>query len=377
MNVSVVSTYNEFLELEEYWKNIFDKSETKNIFISWEWCSLWWKHYGGDQKLLILVVKDRDEIIGIVPLMMSKGNLLTLWKPKVNFLGGDFADYVDFLILRNNKEVIETVIHYLINLADWGVIDFKRIPEYSPNFISVKECIFSLGYRSIVKISSTSPVGKIKGSWDDYYKTLSKGLRQDIRTAHNKFKLLGEICFETYNEGLSKELLIALFELHKKRQVYKLGQSPFETEAARDFFYDLAVNFTRFGWADISALKINERIVSLVFALQYKGIFYYWIPVFAPEFSKYSPGKVHIYALLKRAFNQQFEEFDFMRGDEAYKYKWSNSTFNSYELKIFKNNLCYRLDILISVSKNYIKKLYNKYPLFRKVLIKISKSIPL
>lgn len=377
MNISVISTHKEFLELEEDWKNIFDQSGTKNIFVSWEWCSLWWKHYGRNQELLILAVKDEDEIIGIAPLMVSKGDPLTLWKPKVNFLGGNLADYIDFLILRNNKEVIKTIIYYLINLADWGVIDFKRIPEYSPNLIPIKECIFSLYYRSVIKISSISPVVKIQGSWDDYYRSLNKGLRQDIRTAYNKFKLLGEVSYEDYTENPGKALLDVFFGMHKKRQTCKLGQSPFEAQTTRDFFYDLAAIFTKLRWADISALKINERIFSVVFALRYKEIFYYWIPVFDPESSKYSPGKIHIHALLKRAFDQQFKEFDLMRGDEAYKYKWSNKTFNSYELKIFKNNLCCKLDLLRSASKNYLKELYNKYPLFKKMLVKISKVIPL
>lgn len=374
MNVRIVTTDKEFMQLEETWKEIYIQSETDNIFMSWEWCSLWWRHYGQNHKLLVLVVRDEKGISGIAPMMICKGNVLTLWKPIIRFIGGDFADYMDFLILRNHDEVIAAIINFLIKIGDWGMIEFKRISESSQNLMSIKECLNKLSYPSSDRVSCVSPIVKIEVAWDDYYKSLNKGLKQDIRTSYNKFKLLGEVSYENYSEDSMKMLLDVFFEMHKKRQAYKLGQSPFESQTTRDFFYDLAGTFTKLGWADISALKINGRVISTVFALKNKGVFYYWLPAFDPEFSKYSPGKVHIHALLKRAFDQQYEDFDFMRGDEAYKYKWSNNTFGSYELKIYRNNLYCKLDALKSASKDYLKELYNKHPLFKKMLINISKS---
>lgn len=374
MNLKIISTYKGFLELKNDWKDIFEKSGTKNIFVSWEWCSLWVKHCRENQELLVLIVKDGEEVIGIAPLMVSNGSFLIFGRSVVSFLGGDIADYMDFLILRNNKEVIRIIINFLIKLTNWGIIDFKRIPESSPNLTPIKECIAELRYPYGARISCINHIVRIKGGWDDYYRSVSKGLKQDIRTAHNKFKLLGEISFETYNENTLDELLDVLFALHKKRHIYKIGQSLFEREANRDFFYDLALAFTRLGWADISALKINNRIISAVFAFKYNGVFYYWVPAFDPEVIKYSPGKVHIHTLLKNCFEQNFKEFDFMRGDEEYKFKWANNTLNNYELKVYRGKFYRRLDALKTALRNYLKDLYDKYPLFKKMLIRISKS---
>lgn len=373
MQVTTITEYNDFLELENNWKYIFEKCGAKNIFTSWEWCSLWWKYYGQNQKLMVLVVKDGEEIIGIVPLMLSDGNSSTLWRPRIRFIGEDIADYMDFLIPRDNKKVVKVIANFLIKLNNWEVIDLKRIPETSPNLIPIKECIAELNYPHVFRVSSISPFIKIETRWDDYYKSISKGLKQDIRTALNKFKLLGEINFETFDENALKSVLDTFSTLHKKRQSNKIGQSLFETQTNRNFFYDLAFTFTRRGWADISALKINDRVISVVFTFKYKGTFFYWIPAFDLEFSKYSPAKVHLQNLLKNCFEQSYKEFDFMRGDEDYKSRWANNVINNYEIKIFKNGLFCRLDTLKSASKSYIKDLYNKHPLFKKMLVKISK----
>lgn len=368
MNVNIISTYKEFLKLEKDWKNIFEKSETNNIFISWEWCSLWLKHFGANQKLLILVIEDNEEVIGIAPLIISEG------KPVVTLIGSNRADYADFLILRDRYEVIGMIVNFLIKSDCWRQIDLKRIPESSPNFTALRDSLKELKYPYLFRENCISPYVKIKGGWNDYYKSVSKGIKQDIRTAHNKFKLAGDFSFQTYNEDTYRTLLDVLFELHKKRQDYKVGGSLFEVQANRDFFYDLGLTFIKLGWASFSALKINNKIISVVFAVKYKGVFYYWFPAFDPEFIKYSPGKTHIYNLLKDCFEQGCKEFDFMRGDEEYKFKWANNVLVNYELKVYRNKLYLRIDALKVKYRSYIKDLYMKYPLFKKMLIKISKN---
>ncbi len=374
MQITVISNYDEFLGLEDAWKNVFERCDTDNIFISWEWCSLWWKHFGRNQRLMILVIKDRAETVGIAPLMSAGGNFFSLGKPVISFMGGELADYIDFLVLRNNKEVIMTIMDFLLKFAGWGLVDLRRIPEYSPNLIAVEECLSGLGCDYVVRKSSTSPAVKITGRWDDYYKSLSKGLRQDIRTTLNKLKLIGDVKFVNYNAYTFKEALDTLFELHGKRQDYKLGQSLFDIQSNRDFFHELALAFIKPGWIDISALKIKDRVISIAFAFRHKEIFYYWVPAFDTEFIKYSLSKVHIQNLLKSCFEQNYTEFDFMRGDEEYKFKWTNAIHKSYEVKIYKNMLCCKLDSLRFTARKYIKNLYNNYPLFKKILVKISKN---
>jgi CelD/BcsL family acetyltransferase involved in cellulose biosynthesis len=158
------------------------------------------------------------------------------------------------------------------------------------------------------------------------------------------------------------------------RQDYKVGQSLFDTQPSRDFFYDLAPAIIKSGWADISALTVNNRVISIAFALKFAGVFYYWIPAFDTEFIKYSLSKVHIQNLLKSCFEQYYTEFDFMRGDEEYKFKWTNAIHKSYDMRIYRNNLYFNMDSLISASRNRLKDLYSKHPFVRKLMVKISKS---
>lgn len=374
MQVEVVSTYEGLLRLESDWKYIFEKSQSNNPCVSWEFFSLWWKHYANDQKMLILLVKDGTDIIGIAPLMSINGNFVTLRKPIIRFLSDDTAaDYMDFVILCNNKEVVRTILHFLVKLENWGRIDLRRIPICSTNLEEIKAVSSSLRYPCMIKINCVSPIVRIEGTWDSYCHHLSKGLRQDIRTTLNKLRKIGEIRFEVSEKNNLKVALDALFNFHKGRQIYKPGRSIFESEKYCNFISDLAFTFFERGWAELSTLKVNGRIISVVFGLKMNKVFYYCTPAFDPSFSKYSLGKLHIYFLLKNCFEQGYDKFDFTIGDEPYKLKWANDSMENYEIKIYKNDFLYRLDISKFLLKHSLKSLKSKSTLLEKAWKKISK----
>lgn len=374
MQVEVVSTYEDLLKLKSGWKFIFEKGQTNSPSISWEFFSLWWKHYGNDQKMLILLVRDGAAIIGIAPLMSIKGNFLTLRTPVIRFLSDDTAaDYMDFLVLYNNREVVRTILNFLVKLENWGRIDLRRIPGCSPNLEEIKTVCRNLGYPYMVKIDCVSPIVKIEGKWDDFYHRLSKGLRQDIRTTLNKLRIMGEIRFEVSEGNNLKIALDALFNFHKDRQIHKPGRSIFESEKNRNFILDLTFTFAEKGWVEVSTLKLDNRIISVVLGHKANRVFYYCTPAFDYSFSKYSLGKLHIFYLLKNCFEQGYDKFDFTIGDEPYKLRWANDSIENYEIKVYKNELFYKLDMLKSSLRNYLKHLKTKSILLENAWKRITK----
>lgn len=375
MKIRVISTYEDILKLERKWRDLFKNSGTDNIFTSWEWCMLWWKHFGKTEKLMVLTVEDNGEIIGIAPLMIIKGNYLTLWKPIIRFLGEEMmADYMDFLILREHKKVIGFILDFLKKMK-WGRIELKRIPDSSLSWRAIKETLLTLKYPYLFLVDCVSPYVKIEEKWEDYYKSLSKSLRQDIRITVNNLNRIGKISFRRCQGNSLDSLLDEFYEMHKKRQSFKAGKSLFEDRSKCNFFSDLALVFGGQGWADISLLQVNGTAVSFVFALKYDRIFYYWVPAINPEYRKYSIGKLHIIKLIERCFQENYREFDFMIGDEPYKLRWAKSTRKNYEIKIYRNNLLYRLDNIRIKSRGILKDMKNRYPLLERLWTRMSKYV--
>ena len=374
--MNVVSTYEEFSELENDWRYVFEESGTDNIFLSWEWCELWWRHYGKEERPMVLVVEDDKEIIAIAPLVKARGSYLTRWKPIIRFIADDIlADYMDFLVLRKNDEVVRTIIDFIVKQDDWGRIDLQRIPEASPNMTAIKEYLDEPKRHAIIRIVCISPIVKLEGAWEDYYKSLSKGFKRGISNFSNKLERVGKVSFEVCDENFSDFSFEGLYEIHKKRQDYKVGKSIFESRPDRDFYSDLAMVFGRRGWLALSVLKVNNRIISYIYGLKYRGTIYCWIQAIDTEYFRYSPGKLHIKNLLAKSFEHNYKEFDFMIGDEPYKFHWAKDKKKNYEIRIYRNLRFKKSDQLRVKIKGVLVAIKNRYGLLGRLWIKASKFL--
>lgn len=54
-----------------------------------------------------------------------------------------------------------------------------------------------------------------------------------------------------------------------------------------------------------------------------KGRLYWWVPAYDSAYSQYSPGRLLLHFLLRESFNQHHTEFDFLWGDEDYKWYYA------------------------------------------------------
>ena len=106
----------------------------------------------------------------------------------------------------------------------------------------------------------------------------------------------------------------------KSRQYLDTGYADaFAVEAHVKLFSELA----RRRVLRVSALSAGERLLAVHAGLLHEGRFYYWIPAFDAELRNLSPGRLLLEELLKDSQARGDREFDFLLGDEAYKWNYA------------------------------------------------------
>ena len=70
IKIREISDYSDFSKMADSWNTLL-ASSNHSIFATWEWQSIWWKHFGNNRKLKILIAEENNETIGIAPLMHS------------------------------------------------------------------------------------------------------------------------------------------------------------------------------------------------------------------------------------------------------------------------------------------------------------------
>src|SRR5205823_1558429 len=114
----------------------------------------------------------------------------------------------------------------------------------------------------------------------------------------------------------------ALFRLHQRRWRGRGLPGQFASGRVRAFHREVAQQCATRGWLRLHTLRLDGRIQAVLYCFHYGGGGYYYLGGFEPELARYSPGTVLTAHAIRSAIDEGAREFDFVRGDEPYKYVW-------------------------------------------------------
>ncbi len=111
LTIECVRDVGGFLALEEDWERLLQQSKVNSIFLTWEWCSVWWQHFKEGRQLYVLTAHDEktNAVIGIAPLMIQPKSFYPLFGKNqiklatpiksLSFIGSNRAapDHLDFI----------------------------------------------------------------------------------------------------------------------------------------------------------------------------------------------------------------------------------------------------------------------------------------
>lgn len=320
---------NEFYSLDNFWNSLLIKSNNKNIFSLHCWQKNYWKYFRRGLSLFILICKRKGEIVGILPLTLDRTKT-------IQFLGSGVSDYLDIICLKGEeKEIVKAYFNFLIsNSKIWNFIKLENIPEDS---YLLKCNIEADKFSMIVTPVEACPYICLPESYEEYLKSLGKKTRFNLnyyrRAIMKKFK----VEFKVVSEGEELEAQISLFfELHKKRWRKKGLPGVLYTSRRRAFHQDVAKDFFKKDILRLYTLSLDGEIVAILYGFVYFDKFYYYLSGFNPEFSKYSVGTIITSYAIEKAIEGKVKEFDFLRGEENYKYRFNCKNKFSYNLYIVK-----------------------------------------
>jgi CelD/BcsL family acetyltransferase involved in cellulose biosynthesis len=75
-----------------------------------------------------------------------------------------------------------------------------------------------------------------------------------------------------------------------------------------------------------SSFSAGDTLLAVHLGGMVQNRHYWWLPTYDPEYARYSPGRLMLEAILEESYRQGHAEFDFLVGDEPY--KWHYATHN-------------------------------------------------
>jgi CelD/BcsL family acetyltransferase involved in cellulose biosynthesis len=323
--MSLAVQLEDFESLETEWQRLLPKTAANTIFITPLWQKLWWQHFGQDANLHILSVRQDEELIGIAPLMLTKGVL--------SFLGDtDLFDYHDFLV-KNGKEVefYDVLCEYLIEL-DWHTIELKSLRESSVALERLKTLADQKGFKTEIVEEDVSPFAVLTPTWDEYQASMRKKNRHELRRKTRRLEAGGNVnqysCGDPATIG---ECMPDFFRLMRASSPDKDG---FLTEERELFFNDMAKRLAEEGIFKLFFMEVDSKRVASCIAFDYGDAYLLYNSGYDPEYSALSVGLLNKAFCLREALEAGKGTFDFLRGTERYKYDLGGQNQIVYQMTI-------------------------------------------
>jgi CelD/BcsL family acetyltransferase involved in cellulose biosynthesis len=348
LKIEELNNFNQLEELKDTWNIILSKSKNNEVFSTWEWLSCWWKHFGKERKLKVLIVRDANEIIGIAPLMLSNYHYFKLGKlRKIEFIGSPQSDYNNFILLRREQECLRVFLNYLIErCSDWDYLQLTDISEGSSTasfLYKVRNC-YPIDYRVV----NLCHYIDLPNSFEIFLNGLSKNMRRNLRKRIQKLNKTYDVEVKTQNDFSSiREAMSLFFLLHQKRWRSKGKAGAFNKKEIIDFHIDLAENFARKGWLSLYFLTLNDQPVAAIYSFDYCLKKYGYLSGFDPNYGSYGIGNILRMYVVEDCIKRGLKVYDLARGDEPYKSDWTRRVSKNLEVQLQRNGLFVNLYILI------------------------------
>ncbi|MEO5824008.1 MAG: GNAT family N-acetyltransferase [Vicinamibacteraceae bacterium] len=344
LRIEPVFEPDQFRLLGQEWNALLAASPADTLFLTWEWISTWWDVYGTDSRLYVLAVRDDDgTLVGIAPLRIRTrsrlGGLLRLRVVEFIGTGGDVTpEYLDLIALPGREAAVaDAVADVLRQDRSIDVIDFRSCPSASPSIARMRERLEQEGHGLLqLRHDSTCPSMRLPATWELYWASRSRNHRKKLKEYDKRCER--ELAIQLRLTSSVDEIdadMQTLMTLHHRR--WDHGSRAFQSDRYRRFHLRLARLLLDRGALRLFSLETGSKVVASLYCFSYHGRYYYYQAGRDPDYSRYRVGLVLLHRAVGQAIAEGAHTFDFLSGDEDYKYTWADQQAVNLRLSHWKS----------------------------------------
>lgn len=278
LRVEVITDLSCADELSADWDALLRVTPEATYFQSLSWLRVYWKHYAPGQKLRLLVVRDGDEIVGFVPLVIRKepsplGSVRILTYP-ADYWGSFYGP-----IGRDPQSLLRSAMEHVLRVRrDWDLLDLRFAPpeDSDPTRTVAEMARAGLAPHSMV-VAETSLID-LPGSLEEYFASRTSKWRNNYRRWFRRLEQRGELSFTRFrprgiqfNDADPRwDLYDACEEVARNSwQAKSLNGTTLTHGTVRPFLRDVHEAACAAGAAEINLLMLDGRPLAFLYCYHY------------------------------------------------------------------------------------------------------------
>jgi CelD/BcsL family acetyltransferase involved in cellulose biosynthesis len=321
-----------FTTLAGEWDAVAARGVTDTPFQTLAYQASWWRNLRPENGRLqtIAVRNENKELIAIAPLYLVNG--------VIHFNGCvEETDYLDIIAPPEYAEAGWTAVFEAImqpDFPEWHTAKLCNIPEASPSITILHQIAKKQGIDSVEEVYEVCPIIPLPDTFEEYLANLDSKQRREIkrklRRAHGAEAKLVIV-------GADDDLETAVNEFLDLLQKSTYEKREWLHDGRRAIFHETAQAAMQAGTLQLMFIEIGRRKAATLFNFDYKNRIFVYNSGLDPEaFGQLSLGVVLTAKAIEWAIEHGRSEFDFLRGNETYKYRFGAKDTNILRITLKK-----------------------------------------
>lgn len=329
-SVKILTDVNDVLSVLDQCANFKSPTNILAPSLNVYWLAAFIKYYGDCRSLAVTVVYENQIPKLIVPLHEIQDNTFDL-------LCDETSDYNDFLYEYASDEFVLKAFKYLLETGA-KKIELRQLPHDSETIIFLRRIASELDLRIYIQPCDILPVvfpltGIPVLTWPGVKQSLIKKYQKKL----SKLRETGKVKFSILKtEDSFLDEFPRMMKLHIERWDSVGETSKFLDNRRVNFTIDICKEAIERGSLFNITMKINDALASYSIGFLGGETLFDWNASYSLHHRKISPGALLQLYMLANFEKLGFSKYNFLKGDEDYKYIWTNVEEKTLKITLVK-----------------------------------------
>ena len=309
------------------WDQLVAVTRLKSPFLSWTWQREWARAFAHARRLEVRRVEDGSgRTVALLPLYeMAPGVLGALG-------GADVSDYLDLIAADGCCEEAWMAL-LQSRAAERTVWHLHAVPAASLTVTGLPQLAQACGLAATATVEERCPVLTLPPSWDAYLAGLTGKHRHELGRKLRRLEREAPDALPSCASGpVEVDARLGDFlDLHRRSRV---GKARFMDARMEEFFRRAVTTLAERHAARLWFLDTASGPIASFITLEWDGTVGLYNSGFHPDRAALSPGVVLLAHLVRDAITRGQRRFDFLRGEERYKYEFEPVAEEVYHVTI-------------------------------------------
>lgn len=326
------------------WRMLLGQTRRGTFFQSLDWLQTYWKHFGADQELRVLVTYHDGKPFGILPMCVRREKTRA---GSVRCLTYPLSDWGSFYgPIGPNPTVVlrRAMMHLRSRPRDWDLLDPRWIDNDGIDHGRTEQAMRAAGFHPVRQLWAESPEIDLTQGWTSYWDSRDTKWRKNVRRSERRLAEVGTVEYVRCrpegrlfgDDDPRWELYDECVEIAARSwQGSSDSGTTLSHESVRGFLRDAHAAAAAAGALDMSLLRVDGRPVAFVYNYHCDGRLFGLRMGYDPEFSRFSPGSILLRRIIENSCLRGDESWDMGCGYADVKRPWATHYRRSYRYTAF------------------------------------------